>query len=1121
MDINSRNSSETNHKPTESSRIYAVIFMAISVFFCAVLVTGGYLFGAFGRLILQFLLGVFGFAAYPAFIASLIASVLMFMRKKVTMSKRHVITFSLMFVIGILCIHLFTTTAFYPNMGYGQYLGYCYSSPADGFSKATGGGVVSGLIVYPIAKFLSLPGAYIILIGAFLVTIFFSIDSLRLKLKNKSEKRRVKVDDYIDYDVEKRAASDEERLQPLYQNVSQKSQYPPEYRSVPRETVPSAPLYINQSGETYADFMEKQQRQKAKQSQPVNAPELPQPNDRQLFVNTMGADYNPKKTAVNNHKNHNQAITILHADIYEQNARNNENRQQPIDRKQALNTLYQGNLPSRDQTYTEKYSDDTKKPYRTAGELRDYIFTPPPLTDVYGDIINEQQYPTSKSDVSTQGKPQRIVHEGEQNLGGANDGYVMRYPENRQTPNVTTRPPQLPAPLPYIGGGEAEPPRIVRPTTPRQGYTEQPNEPTRERSNYAGAISRYTKNVEQAEVAAEKPRNEDSGVQKVVDFDKYRELKQRAKEKEEQEKIIIRPEPPRPVAPPKTTVPDRYVEDTDDDEEDAVTTASKDGSVFIPPTFASQRKKIGGFEQMGIDEIDEPTDVSFGNRIPQAVNIGTGEKIVKKPPIKLPEYVAPPIDLIERRIMDIDGNNDSFIEKGKILESTLHEFGIPAKISGIVPGPTVTRYELSMPHGIKVKKVTEVSDDIALRLAATNIRIEAPIPGKSLFGIEVPNSKKLMVGLREVIDSQEFVSASSPLTFAIGKDVAGNNIVENICKMPHLLVAGATGTGKSVCLNTLIVSLLYKASPADLRFILVDPKSVEFTVYNGLPHMLLPQAITAPDKAISAFNWAIHEMERRYALFKELNSKDITSYHQKYNPEIDEHLPYIVIIVDEFNDLMMVSKGEIEDKIVRLTQKARAAGIHLILATQRPTVDVISGTIKNNLPSRIALTVTSSVDSKTILDYGGAESLLGNGDMLYKSPSRLDTKRLQGAFIGEHEVENIVEFIKDNNEAFYDAEIEKDINAPQSSGSGIGSNGASGGNSEDDRYIADALPLMIRANKATVNFIQTKLSVGYPRASRLMDIMEDRGYVSPLEANEPRKVLITMDEYNNIFGGNK
>lgn len=486
-----------------------------------------------------------------------------------------------------------------------------------------------------------------------------------------------------------------------------------------------------------------------------------------------------------------------------------------------------------------------------------------------------------------------------------------------------------------------------------------------------------------------------------------------------------------------------------------------------------------------------------------------------KPIIKSP-YIAPSVSLMNDILFDPNDVTENYEENVAILENTLNEFKVPAKVVSVTPGPTVTRYELQMPPGIPVSRLTSRANDIAMCLASNGeIRIEAPIPGKSLLGIELPNKKRLKVGLKEVIDSSEFISNKSPVAFALGKEITGKNIILDFAKMPHLLVAGSTGSGKSVCLNTLIISILYKASPEDVRLILIDPKRVEFNVYNGLPHLMLKDVITDAEQAISAFNWAINEMDRRFILFKDSVSKDISSYNEKMKHEGGQKIPRILIIVDELAELMMINKREIEEKIKKISQLSRAAGIHLILATQRPSVDIITGVIKANLSSRVTFKLMTQADSRTVLDCSGADKLLGEGDMIFLSNNMPKPIRLQGPYISMAEVEAIVEYIKKNNEAYYDEDVEQKILNPVTETEDY----EEGEQSEEmDKYYVEALKLAVESGQISISMVQRRFAVGYSRAGKIIDEMEKQKFISAFEGSKPRQVLITKEEFERRFG---
>ena len=498
------------------------------------------------------------------------------------------------------------------------------------------------------------------------------------------------------------------------------------------------------------------------------------------------------------------------------------------------------------------------------------------------------------------------------------------------------------------------------------------------------------------------------------------------------------------------------------------------------------------------------------------------KEIIQKNEVVKKEYHYPTLKLLKRGDGKSQGDSDEHLRKtAKKLQDTLHNFGVNVTVTNVSCGPTVTRYELQPEMGVKVSKIVNLADDIKLNLATPDIRIEAPIPGKAAVGIEVPNKENHAVMLRELLQSQEFQTAKSKLAFAVGKDIAGKPVVTDIAKMPHLLIAGATGSGKSVCINTLIVSILYKAKPEEVKLIMIDPKVVELSVYNGIPHLLIP-VVTDPKKAAGALNWAVTEMMGRYNTFAEFGVRNLQEYNRKVDDmripegeERPERMPQIVIVVDELADLMMVAPGEVEDAICRLAQLARAAGIHLIIATQRPSVNVITGLIKANMPSRIAFSVSSGVDSRTILDMNGAEKLLGKGDMLFYPQGYQKPARLQGAFVSDEEVSAIVDFLADKNPGTqYNAQIEQQVNTVSLS--------AGGASSGDDRdvYFVDAGKFIIEKEKASIGMLQRMFKIGFNRAARIMDQLCDAGVVGPEEGTKPRKVLMSQEQFENYLEEN-
>ena len=517
---------------------------------------------------------------------------------------------------------------------------------------------------------------------------------------------------------------------------------------------------------------------------------------------------------------------------------------------------------------------------------------------------------------------------------------------------------------------------------------------------------------------------------------------------------------------------------------------------------------------MDISNIPEKKENSITDRRDDGIEPLIPDISVENPPEPPKPYVFPPISLLSKAGGDEEGISDEELhETARKLQDTLTAFGVNVKVTDVSCGPSVTRYELQPEQGVKVSKITALTDDIKLNLAAADIRIEAPIPGKAAVGIEVPNKKNLMVYFRDLIENKDFNEHQSKLAFAVGKDIGGQTMISDIAKTPHLLIAGATGSGKSVCINTLIMSILYKAKPSEVKLIMVDPKVVELSVYNGIPHLLLP-VVTDPKKAAAALNWAVAEMNRRYKLFSDMKVREIKGFNKKVGKDSPEWMPQIVIIVDELADLMMVSSKEVEEAICRLAQLARAAGIHLVIATQRPSVNVITGLIKANVPSRIAFAVSSQVDSRTILDGAGAEKLLGKGDMLFFPSGYPKPVRVQGAFVSDNEVSDVVEFIKENNDpAHKAADITEQVNAAAQVESIKEGNSSAEEDDGYDEYFEEAGKLIIDKDKASIGMLQRVYRIGFNRAARIMDQLAEVGVVSEEDGTKPRKVLMSKDDF--------
>lgn len=561
-----------------------------------------------------------------------------------------------------------------------------------------------------------------------------------------------------------------------------------------------------------------------------------------------------------------------------------------------------------------------------------------------------------------------------------------------------------------------------------------------------------------------------------------------------------------PAAEEKSEATGESIAEAEADKEESLPEESLSAEADLPVKEQPTPERINPY--LAAEKKSEPKDTSTEKKQSLAEQ---QKSIQEEMQLKgeLKSYAFPPIELMKEPVNSGNKESELIESNAQKLEETLQSFGVSAKVINVSQGPTVTRYEVQPAQGVKVSRIVGLSDDIALNLAAAGIRMEAPIPGKSAIGIEVPNNEAGSVMLREVIDSPEFQKSGTKLSFGLGKDIAGRVLVTDIAKMPHLLIAGATGSGKSVCINTLIVSLLYKAKPEEVRLLMIDPKVVELSIYNGIPHLLIP-VVTDAKKAAGALNWAVQEMNDRYKLFSAAAVRDLKGYNKVVEEKGDTpKLPQIVIIVDELADLMMVASNEVEDAIVRLSQMARAAGLHLIIATQRPSVDVITGLIKANVPSRIAFNVSSGTDSRTIIDMNGAEKLLGKGDMLFYPTGYPKPVRIQGAFISDHEVENIVEYLKTQQQTQYNQKIMNHLNKSEDS--------AESEIKDDlDEFFADALELVVDKERASASMIQRYFRVGFNRAARIIDQLAEAGYIGEEQGSKPREVLLTRRELEEL-----
>ena len=562
--------------------------------------------------------------------------------------------------------------------------------------------------------------------------------------------------------------------------------------------------------------------------------------------------------------------------------------------------------------------------------------------------------------------------------------------------------------------------------------------------------------------------------------------------------------------------------DLDEIQQKLVDSYNDDGEKAVPQDFEDDYGYLPADDTADIDTALEAVNDEAQDAVPERITVDFEKETdavtneINENADNMPIYKFPPLELLNS-VSSADSKTvaTELENTAKRLVDTLKSFGVETQVINVSRGPTVTRYELQPKAGVKISKITSLADDIALNLATAGVRIEAPIPNKAAVGIEVPNRASATVGIREVIESSTFASSKSKLTVSMGKDIGGNTVVADIAKMPHGLIAGATGSGKSVCINSFIISLLYKASPDDVKLLMIDPKVVELGIYNGIPHLLVP-VVTEPRKAAGALGWAVNEMEQRYKMFADRDVRNIEGYNKLVETLTDEpevkKMPRIVIIIDELADLMMTAPKEVEDSINRIAAKARAAGIHLLIATQRPSVNVVTGVIKANIPTRIAFAVSSHIDSGTILDCAGAEKLLGRGDMLFRPVGATKPSRIQGCFVSDEEVERVVEFVKSGGKATYDdnimLEIERQAAIEKQQRTGVPEDAADA----DDPILDEAIRVVVELGQASTSLLQRKLKLGYARAARIIDQMEERGIVGPYEGAKPRQVLITREQ---------
>lgn len=1124
----------------ETVGIVLELFAALTL---VIVVTDNLIFGGVGHAIRSFLLGVFGFGAYAVLAAWIYGGAVLITGKKLTASRKTVALCVLCFLFLVCLVHTITAdVGNIPYGGYGAYLGDCYAAGANGYFGATGGGVIIGLIVYPIAKLTTSVGGYIIFSLLMLGMGYLVYRSVK---GNGAEKRRAKARrEQKERTMVDRAASDTSALYDLnyagneepsgdgYADAIVREVSSNQNIRTPNNAERSRRLYSigdefdlktkrelrqesrreeeerRMAAQQYDDRPPEQQPLSAyQQSRQILYPDTP---PQYPFSSYSGASSSSGASSGRSSASSSPAYSSYTSNgIFDSDSYFNK-------RRGAISgAQYADNFRSPSSERPERSVPGTS-PAETSAPQASAASQPaqsaPTYSELYKDGLEEN--------VSYSAVPKKIVTD-------------TTVPQPSQTPRAEQ--PQETDPAAEIGRESAQPrtysvgresyaepvraehpsapssaplpPPVEEPLPPRRGMTEESAETPVRRNMFEesdGFAERRTSAAAEDDVPfARRGDAEDIGGRAAEhpSVQNERELPPRRGADMERTSSLPETESGEEDRSALQRIPEDFesaVNLFDDEEEEPSSSA-------VPDAMESVSRRRGEDGQT--------------SRLPSRQEQKQAEEPVKKKHIYA-RYKAPSLDLLQTYAGGAAVDPEEMEHNKNTIVETLSDLRIPCEVVKVTQGPAVTRYDIEIPGNIPTGRVLGCDKELAMRLrAASGVNVQ-PNYENGTISIEVPNKQRATVGLKDIINTEQF-SASKPgkLLFGIGKDIEGRAILGDIVDMKHLLVAGSTGSGKSVCLNALIISLLYKYSPEELRIILVDPKQVEFNIYDRLPHLMINEIIYEPAKVINVLNWCINEMERRYSLFKQKTKsvalvRDIDEYNAHLLPD-EERLPKIVLIIDELADLMQAAKKEIEDRIQRLTQKSRAAGIHLVLATQRPSVNVITGVIKTNLPTRIAFKVTSGVDSQTILDENGAEKLLGKGDMLYRTDVMPFPQRLQGAFLHSDEVQRVVEYVKENNEAYFDDSVADYINNDRSGGGG-----EFGGDDDDsvEAVYIDALRYVVGTGQASISMIQRKCSVGYPKAGKIIEWMENMGYISAFNGARARDVLLTKEEFESKYG---
>ena len=1079
-----RNKNQENDKKQsiltkETLGVVLILFATLSL---VCLITRDAVFSLPGKFVNSFLHGCFGVFAYAVVIFAIIEGVLLITDKTTGLSLKKKALISVCFLlVAILSqvISMRSLTVFNERVSYGEYLSQSYLSAEGGISTCSAAGLFTALIAYPLAALLSNVGCYVIVGVALAASIYFTVVEF---MKGDATEGRTSARFKGAF-----VKAEKEQKVPSGITVEGEKEYPVETEEFLDKRQDKQKLFVNNP----QDFTFRTKREIAK--------------DKGETAVKFGFSNNGLGVAgaVNNSTPQQQQAPSYSDDF--------KNKLDYIKTPAAINVekISSNNYSSLSTPYARQ-----EEPQSTT--VSGYVknSTPQTVENLSNDKVEEKPVEETAAIPHHEHKEETTVNDDSALSHAMTFGSrYLDLPETDASATVEPEAEEVFRPVPMAEEKTEE--KVVE-ETPIISRSRDFDIPMFEEDATEG-----TANTEEDDMKNDAEQQDFAATRQTADFDDIGFTARREQPVEE-----VETEEEIDDTPTESVIGSSRVRSIlfGDENKDETVSDKKEEQIEDDLGYTSRVEKDGNLSSRST------LDLGSFSRAPRQPAVEETPKEPEKPPKEIPpinrKYYAPPFDLLETRVQPVDAGKEDHEERMQIIKQTLEDFHINAEPKSFVQGPSITRYEIMMPAGISVKKVLNYDDDLKMRLSAKDgVRIEAPIPGKNLVGIEVANSVKVMVGLKEVMEGLVGKKTKEgSLMFAIGKDIVGNSISDDLTKGPHYLVAGATGSGKSVALHTMIVSLLMRYSPEELKLVLVDPKSVEFRKYEHIPHLLVDEIITEPKRALVLLQWAYDETNRRNEMFTECGAEisNIDDYNSMIASDTVAKLPRIVFVIDELADLMESCKKDLEEKIRKIAAKSRSAGIHLVLATQRPSVDVITGTIKANLPSRMALKVMNFTDSQTILGEAGAEKLLGNGDMLYKNSTMGDYERYQGAYVSGREVTNVVNYIKEKNKAYFDEDIieflDKETKPKQeeTSASGDGENG--GGENELSELFLQALWLVVNTQSASISQFQRRFGIGYARAGGLIDKMERMGFVSPNEGSKARRVLISKEEYENRFG---